>query len=153
MPYGSQVSTHGSLYNLFWFLSQRFSTFFKIKKKCFFCRFAPFGYLYLLIFPWINQNWVQELILTFNPFPSGIWIRQDSNPQPLDCESSSLTTRPDLLPNLFLLATIYKNLSTLMASLWCKIPCKMDFFAVFITKFWILIFGDLFLKVCWPSKG
>jgi hypothetical protein len=36
--------------------------------------------------------------MAFNPFPSSIWIRQDSNPQPLDRESSSLTTRPDLRP-------------------------------------------------------
>ncbi len=36
--------------------------------------------------------------MAFNPFSSSIWIRRDSNPQPLDCESSSLTTRPDLLP-------------------------------------------------------
>ncbi len=26
--------------------------------------------------------------MAFNPFPSSIWIRGDSNPQPLDCESS-----------------------------------------------------------------
>jgi hypothetical protein len=38
--------------------------------------------------------------MAFNPFPSSIWIRQDLNPQPLDCESSSLTTRPDLRPYL-----------------------------------------------------
>jgi hypothetical protein len=36
--------------------------------------------------------------MAFNPFPSSIWIRQYSNPQPLDRESSSLTTRPDLCP-------------------------------------------------------
>ncbi len=36
--------------------------------------------------------------MAFNPFPSSIWIRRDSNPQSLDCESSSLTTRPDLRP-------------------------------------------------------
>ncbi len=36
--------------------------------------------------------------IAFNPFPSSFWIRQDSNPQPLDCESSSQTTRPDLRP-------------------------------------------------------
>jgi hypothetical protein len=34
--------------------------------------------------------------MAFNPFPSNIWIRRDSNPQPLDHESSLLTTRPDL---------------------------------------------------------
>ncbi len=33
--------------------------------------------------------------MAFNPFPSSIWIRQDSNLQPLDRESSSVTTRPD----------------------------------------------------------
>jgi len=36
--------------------------------------------------------------IAFNPFPSSIWIRQDSNRQPLDHESSLLTTRPDLRP-------------------------------------------------------
>jgi hypothetical protein len=36
--------------------------------------------------------------MAFNPFHSSIWIRRDSNPQPLDCEFSSLTTRPDLRP-------------------------------------------------------
>jgi hypothetical protein len=36
--------------------------------------------------------------MAFNPFPSSIWIRQDSNRQPLDRESSLLTTRPDLRP-------------------------------------------------------
>jgi hypothetical protein len=37
--------------------------------------------------------------MAFNPFPSSISIRRDSNPQPLNCESSSLTTRPDLRSN------------------------------------------------------
>ncbi len=36
--------------------------------------------------------------MAFEPFPSSIWIRQDSNPQPLDRESSLLTTRPDFRP-------------------------------------------------------
>jgi hypothetical protein len=36
--------------------------------------------------------------MALNPILSGIWIRRDSNPQPLDCESSLLTTRPDLRP-------------------------------------------------------
>ncbi len=37
--------------------------------------------------------------MAFNSFPSSILdkTRQDSNPQPLDHESSPLTTRPDLL--------------------------------------------------------
>ncbi len=51
----------------------------------------------------MNQNWVQELDdpgMGFKPFPSSNWMRQDSNPQPLDRESSSLTTRPDLHPEL-----------------------------------------------------
>ncbi len=39
--------------------------------------------------------------MAFNPFPSSILVktRQDSNSQPLDHESSLLTTRPDLRPN------------------------------------------------------
>ncbi len=45
--------------------------------------------------------------MAFNPFPSSIWIRRDSNPQPLDCESSSLTTRPNLRPNTLLLTHGY----------------------------------------------
>ncbi len=36
--------------------------------------------------------------MAYNQFPSSVWIRRDTNPQPLDCESSSLTTRPDLRP-------------------------------------------------------
>jgi hypothetical protein len=38
--------------------------------------------------------------MALNPFPSSILdkTRQDSNPQPLDCEWSPLTTRPDLRP-------------------------------------------------------
>ncbi len=38
--------------------------------------------------------------LAFNPFPSSILdkTRRDLNPQPLDHESSPLTTRPDLCP-------------------------------------------------------
>jgi hypothetical protein len=38
--------------------------------------------------------------MDFNPFPSSILdkTRQDLNPQPLDHESSPLTTRPDLRP-------------------------------------------------------
>jgi len=35
--------------------------------------------------------------MAFNPFPYS--ILDDSNSQPLDRESSSLTTRPDLRPN------------------------------------------------------
>ncbi len=50
----------------------------------------------------MNQNSVQESTLAwlFNPFPSSILdkTRQDLNPQPLDRESSPLTTRPDLRP-------------------------------------------------------
>jgi hypothetical protein len=38
--------------------------------------------------------------MAFNPFPSSILVktRQDSNSQPLDHESSLITTRPDLRP-------------------------------------------------------
>ncbi len=38
--------------------------------------------------------------MAFNPFPSSSLdkTRRDSNPQPLDCELSPLTTRPDLCP-------------------------------------------------------
>ncbi len=47
--------------------------------------------------------------MVFNPFPFSIWIRRDLNPQPLDCESSSLTTRPDLRPNRMQPLRHYKN--------------------------------------------
>jgi hypothetical protein len=38
--------------------------------------------------------------MAFNTFPSSILdkTRRDLNPQPLDCESTPLTTRPDLRP-------------------------------------------------------
>ncbi len=38
--------------------------------------------------------------MAFNPFPSSILdkMRRDLNPQSLDCDSSPLTTRPDLRP-------------------------------------------------------
>jgi hypothetical protein len=41
--------------------------------------------------------------MAFNPFPSSILdkTRQDSNPQPLDRESSLLTTRPDLRKKIY----------------------------------------------------
>ena len=39
-----------------------------------------------------------NIIASFAYIPSGIW-RQDSNPQPLGCKSSSLTTRWRLLAN------------------------------------------------------
>ena len=52
----------------------------------FFCRFAPFGYLHFLHF---------LLKLHRSNFISSIW--RDSNPRPLDRESSLLNTRPRLL--------------------------------------------------------
>ncbi len=70
--------------------------------KSFFCRFAPFGYLYFSYFS-INEPKLGAGIdpgLAFNPFPSSILnkMRQDLNPQPLDCELSLITIRPDLRP-------------------------------------------------------
>jgi hypothetical protein len=47
-----------------------------------------------------------ETGMAFNPFPSSIWIRRDSKPQPLDPESSSLTTRPDLRPRFLFFARV-----------------------------------------------
>ncbi len=40
--------------------------------------------------------------MAFNPFPSSILDKtnRDLNPQPLDLESSLLTTRPDLHPKI-----------------------------------------------------
>ncbi len=71
---------------------------------CFFCLFAPFGYLYFFSYFSMNEPELGAGIdpgMAFNPCPSSMWLRQDSNPQPLDCESSLLTTRPDLRPRLF----------------------------------------------------
>jgi hypothetical protein len=39
--------------------------------------------------------------MALKPFSSSIWIRQDSNPQPSDCESSLMTTRPNLRPFIY----------------------------------------------------
>ena len=62
----------------------------------FFYRFVPFGYLY---FSYFSNNEPElgagiDPGMAFNPFPSSILdkTRQDSNPQPLDRESSPLTT-------------------------------------------------------------
>jgi len=59
---------------------------------------APFGCLY---FSTMNQNWVQEWILAWfwTHFNLVYWMRQDSNPQPFDRESSLLTTKPDWRPS------------------------------------------------------
>jgi hypothetical protein len=47
--------------------------------------------------------------MAFNPFPSSILdkTRRDSNPQPLDCELSPPTTRPDLRPSMWYLSLKY----------------------------------------------
>jgi hypothetical protein len=50
--------------------------------------------------------------MAFNPFPYSIWIRRDSNPQFLDCESSSLTIRPDLRPKSFFFPVFLDNTRT-----------------------------------------
>ncbi len=59
--------------------------------------------------------------MAFNPIPSSILdkTRQDLNPQPLDRESSPLTTRPDLRPIFIptlqvLLIQVYKFTSQLL---------------------------------------
>jgi hypothetical protein len=46
--------------------------------------------------------------MAFNPFPSSILdkMRQDSNPQPLDCELSPLS-RPDLHPSMWYFSLKY----------------------------------------------
>ncbi len=48
----------------------------------------------------MNQNWVQKSILAWlwPHFHLVFWMRQVLNPQRLDHESSSLTTRPDCRP-------------------------------------------------------
>ncbi len=69
----------------------------------FFCWSAPFGYLYFLYFQ-MNQNWIQISILAWlwHHFHHLVyWMRQDSNPQPIDRESNLLTIRPDWRPYKF----------------------------------------------------
>jgi hypothetical protein len=66
------------------------------------------GYLtiWLPIFSYFSMNEPElgaeiDPGMAFYSFPSNIWIRQDSNPQPLNCESSLLSTRPDFRPKLY----------------------------------------------------
>jgi len=60
---------------------------------------APFGYLYYLSFQSFNEPGLGAWIdpgMALTPFPSSIgW---DLNPQPSNCESSLLSTRPDFRP-------------------------------------------------------
>jgi hypothetical protein len=61
------------------------------------------GRVWLPIFSYFSMNEPElgariDPGMAFNPFPSSIWIRRDLNPQPIDRESSSLTTRPDFCP-------------------------------------------------------
>ncbi len=70
----------------------------------FFCRFAPFGYLYFTNFS-MNEPELGAGIdpcMAFNPFPSSFLDKtsRDLSRQPLDLESSPLTTRPDLRPKI-----------------------------------------------------
>ncbi len=77
----------------------------KLPLECFFkCFFV--GLLHIFSYFSMNEPELGAGIdpgMAFNPFPSSIWIRRDSNPQPLDCESSSLTTIPDLHPSVRML--------------------------------------------------
>ncbi len=60
----------------------------------FFVRFAPFGNLYFSYFSEPELGAGIDPGMAFDPFPSRILdkTRWDSNPQPLDRESSPLTT-------------------------------------------------------------
>ncbi len=64
--------------------------------------FTPIGYLYFSYFSMNEPEFGGGIDpgMALNPFPSSILdkTRQDLNPQPLDRESSLLTTRPDLRP-------------------------------------------------------
>jgi hypothetical protein len=67
--------------------------------------------------------------MSFSPFTSSIWIRQDSNPQPLDRESSLLTTRPDLRPRMRLCCRNsfpYEFITFLMYSCCLTIPFNFE---------------------------
>jgi hypothetical protein len=64
--------------------------------------FLPHLATYIFVF-FVNEPELGagiDLGMAFNPFPSSILVktRQNSNSQPLDNESSLLTTRPDLRP-------------------------------------------------------
>ncbi len=92
----------------------------------FFCWFCP---IWIPIFSYFSMNKPElgaEINpgMAFNPFPSSIWIRQDSNPQPLDCESSLLTTRPDLRPKSFELSNSHSYSFRLksLTKLVCHLP-------------------------------
>ena len=65
---------------------------FKLKKIKTFCRFSSFGDFHFLRF---------SFKLHISNFPSS--ISQDSNPRPLDRDSSALTTRPKHLAFSFIL--------------------------------------------------
>ncbi len=68
----------------------------------------------------------------FNPFPSSILVktRQDSNPKPLHRESSLLTTRPDLRPNItvllkYRLTDVSKQISSSSFAFLGALPTKI----------------------------
>ncbi len=81
--------------------------------------------------------------MAFNPFPSSVRIRQGSNPQPLNCEFSLLTTRPDLCPNRIFLTNV-PNCWNLISSLIrqsvigyynvCLITCTYSYSVISICR-------------------
>ncbi len=91
---------HLFIYFLLW-TKIEFPRTFK-KCFCFFCQFAPFGYLYFSYFSMSEPELGARIDpgMAFNPLPSSILYktRPVLNPKPLDRESSPLTTKPDLCP-------------------------------------------------------
>jgi hypothetical protein len=72
------------------------------KKNVFFVGLPHLGTYIFLIFstnePELGAGINPGMVLNVDHFHLVFWIRQDLNSQPLDCESSWLTTRLDLRP-------------------------------------------------------
>jgi len=73
--------------------------FLNLKNVFFWC--DPFGYLYFFIFlqsTRIECIYLSILAWLWPHYHLVYWMRRDSNPQPIDRVSNSLTTRPDRCP-------------------------------------------------------
>jgi len=67
-----------------------------------FFRCAPLGYLYFFSFcKWTRIGYINRPGMAYTPYPSSVRMRRDSNPWPLNHESSSISTRPDFYLTFF----------------------------------------------------
>ncbi len=89
-----------------------FSKFYSFKKKN-----LLVGPIWLPIFFLIFNRWTRigcridpGMALNIDHFHLVFWIRQDSNPQRLDCELSLLTTRLDLRPSKILFLYLWRRI-------------------------------------------